>query len=301
MGKRWWNPDVSYEKCVALHQAIDSVTKTPAGAFDEAKAQSAIQDWMAHAPSAASLQPDGTPLLRLLSEERLCFADNVEVEEIARRLYLLFPGAEIVYTRRDPVSGIRSGFNWLYARAWTDEDFSTWLTRGFADLQGKNTAALMLRCFDYPRIERAFATYFPIVRSVEFDSMKRDPAKYIGELIGIQSEEFAQYYWLNARPLNEAVKGGIIHAHRLTKKAIRVWNWLPLNKIDEKPEHLGDSAFWQKLARILRLIPVSQRRLVGSESDIAKLRLHFSSYYEKDAPQDGSTDAKRALRTETVN
>lgn len=301
LGKRWWNPEVPYDKCTALHQAIDSVTKTPVGAFDADLAQAALRDWLEHAPQAKVRQQDGSALVRFLSEERLTVTDVVGFEEIAHRLSLLFPGAEIVYTRRDPIAGIRSAYNWCYARAWTDNNFSDWLESGLSDYESPKPESFLLRCYDWPRIERAFSVYFPIVRSVEFDSMRNDPVNFLINLIGVDSDEFTQYSWLSDRPLNASVKGAIIEAHRLTKKIIRLWNWLPLNKIDEKPEYLGNSAFWRSLERILSIIPVSQQHFSASDTDIAKLLAHYAFHYGRNDTYSSGAGVESNYRTDTIN
>jgi len=301
LGKRWWNPEVPYDKCRALHQAIDSVTKAPVGAFDADIAQAALRDWLQHAPQAKVRQQDGSALVRFLSEERLTITDVVSFEEIAHRLSLLFPGAEIVYTRRDPIAGIRSAYNWCYARAWTEKSFSDWLESGFNDHESSQPESFLLRCYDWPRIKRAFSAYFPIVRSVEFDSMRNDPVSFMIDLIGIDSDEFAQYSWLSERPLNASVKGAIIEAHRFTKKTIRLWNRLPFNKIDEKPEYLGDSAFWRRIERILSIIPVSQRHFAVSETDIARLRARYAFHYGRNDTSSSGTSVDSNYRTDTIN
>lgn len=42
------------------------------------------------------------------------------MEEIARRLAILFPETEVVYVKRDQMSALRSFHHWLYSRAWID-------------------------------------------------------------------------------------------------------------------------------------------------------------------------------------
>lgn len=275
LGKPWWNPTVPYDKCVALHRAIDSVTKADRAAYDAGAARAAVQTWLNHAPDAAP-RADGSLLPRLLSEERLTFSDVVPLDEIAARLAQLFPGAEIVYVRRDPVSGLRSFHRWLYARAWTDAGFSDWLAGGLAGREDDH-AAVALRSYDWGLLESAFGAHFPVVRSLDFKDMLADPVAYLARLVGHDDPEFGAFAWLRDRPLNVSRGRGASELHRLTKKSIRLWNRLPFRKIDEKPEYLGDTPRWQRLERLAARIPLSEARLTVTDQDRARIHDHYAA------------------------
>lgn len=280
LGKRWWNPHLPYEVCVALHRAIDTITKAPPGQFDAQAARAALNDWVAHAPQWMLHNPDGSTKVWFLSEERLAWTDVVGHDEIAQRLSLLFPGAEIVYTLRDPIASVQSGYNWLYARAWTDQSFSDWLASGLRNPNSAHTAAIILACFDWPRIKATHAARFPVVRMMRFEALRQDPARFIADLCGADPAETAQFAAINDSPLNATVKGPVIGLHRMVKKSIRLWNRLPFGKIDEKPEYLGDTLLWQRLERALSVLPHSDHKRRASAADREVLRAAFAFYYQ---------------------
>lgn len=274
MGKPWWNPNVSYDKCIALHRAIDSVTKADSTSYDPFAAKAAVDDWLAHAPGATSIV-DGSPLPRFLSEERLTVSDVVSMDEIARRLAGLFPCAEIVYVKRDPVSGLRSGHRWLYARAWTDASFSDWLAEGMMPA-ARGSAAVALRSYDWRLLEQSFGAHFSSVRSVEFEEMLDDTGAFLRQILGIDTEEFDSFNWLKDRPLNISRNRAVSELHRATKKAIRLWNRLPFGKIDEKPEYLGDTVLWNMLEVPLRGISLGERKLAVTHADRKRILEYYA-------------------------
>jgi hypothetical protein len=278
MGKRWWNPDVPYDKCVALHQAIDSVTKADHASYDPHAAKLAVDEWLAHAP-AAQPRADGRFLPRLLSEERLANTDVVDHSEIAARLADLFPGAEIVYVRRDPIKGLLSGHRWLYARAWIDNGFSDYIAQGMSEQGAQSWAAVALRSYDLDLVQRSFGAYFPTFRVIDFAQMLGDPAQFLASFIGHDDAEFEDFKWLTDKPLNVSRGRGASDLHRYTKKAIRLWNRLPFAKLDEKPEYLGDTPLWHRLEQIAALVPLSEARFRATAADIDKIH----AYYEDKA------------------
>ncbi|MCP8883386.1 hypothetical protein NIM87_07745 [Devosia sp. XJ19-1] len=284
MGKPWWNPTVPYEKCVALHRAIDSVTKA-AHSYDQGAAKVAVDDWLAHAPAAQPL-PDGSLLPRFLSEERLSFTDVVSMDEIARRLAALFPRAEIVYTRRDRVAGLRSFHRWLYAHAWINTSFSDWLVEGIM-LNESDLAGVALRSYDWKLIETSFGAHFPSVRWGEFSDMFRSPQAFLRTTIGVESEEFSRFELLVSRRLNESPGRAVSELHRAVKKAIRLWNQLPLAKIDEKREYLGDTPLWRALETPLRPLRWGESKLAATDAD----RERIAAYY---AARDASGDPRHS-------
>lgn len=284
LGKPWWNPQVPYDKCVALHRAIDSVTKASDSEYDADAAAFAVQDWLAHAP-AAQMQEDGSHLPLMLSEERLAFSDVVSLETIAARLAKLFPGAEIVYARREPVSGLRSFHRWLYARAWIDTGFSDWLREGLSGHEA-GFAAVALRSYDWPLVERSFGQHFPTVRSVDFRHMLKDPPDFLAQMIGSPAAEYEAFSWLKDRPLNVSRGRSASELHRATKKLIRVWNRLPFRNIDEKREYIGDTAMWKKLERLASVLPFSEGKLTPSDAD----RQLIQDYY-------ANADSRRNFQT----
>lgn len=274
MGKPWWNPDIPYDKCVALHQAIDSVTRADLDSYDPEAAAFAVRDWLGHAPRAG-LQADGRPLLRLLSEERLTFSDTVDLGEIARRLSRLFPDGEIVYVRRDPVAGLRSFHRWLYARAWIDSGFSEWLDGGLVGRESEY-AAIALRSHDWALIEKSFGAHFPVVRRLDFQDMLDDPVAYLARLLGQEHPEFADFAWLKDRPLNISRGRGASEVHRAAKKAVRLWNRLPLGKIEEKPEYLGDTPLWRRFEWLGSALPVSEEKFRITDEDRSRIRAYYT-------------------------
>lgn len=280
LGKRWWNPNLPYDKCVALHRAIDSVTIAPPDAFDAQAARAALEDWIAHTPDWMLRAPDCSLRLRFLSEERLVWTDIVSQREIARRLALLFPGAEIVYTLRDPIASIQSAYNWLYARAWTDQPLSEWLASGLRTPDSRHSAAIILRSLDWPAIAHDFSEHFDLLRTVHFDDLRKDPARFIAEICGADPTEAAQFAGISDSPLNATVKGPVIGLHRMVKKSIRLWNRVPFGKIDEKPEYLGDTPLWQRLERGLSVLPHSDHKRRVSAADREALRAAFAFYYQ---------------------
>lgn len=274
LGKPWWNPDVPYDKCVDLHRAIDSVTKSDLASYDEAFAKSAVDAWLEHAP-AAQMQEDGTYLPRLLSEERLCITDNIDYREIARRLAALFPNAEVVYTRRDPVGGLKSSHRWLYARAWTDLSFSDWLDQVLFNptYDHKDVA---VRYYDWRMIEDCFHSEFNTVRAAEFSLLRKDSAAYLRQLLGADLPELDSLGNSANTPLNVAQNRAVSELHRATKKSIRLWNRLPFSKIDEKPEYLGDTPFWNALEKPLRRIPWGNGKLSVTDADRQKITQYYA-------------------------
>lgn len=274
LGKPWWNPDVPYDKCVDLHRAIDSVTKSDLASYDEAFAKSAVDAWLEHAP-AAQMQEDGTYLPRLLSEERLCFTDNVDLHEVARRLSVLFPSARIVYVKRDPVDALRSFYQWMYARAWSDLSFSDWLDE-MIEHPTNNLRDVAIRCFDWNLIEDAFSAHFPSVRSAEFSLLKEDSGKFLQQVFDIDPDDLEDLEEKTAKPLNVAQNRAVSELHRATKKSIRLWNRLPFSKIDEKPEYLGDTPFWNALEKPLRRIPWGNGKLSVTDADRQKITQYYA-------------------------
>lgn len=279
LGKRWWSPDVPYDKCVALHRAIDSVSKCRPEDYDADAAHRAVHEWLRHSPRAAPL-PDGGFLPRFLSEERLAVSDVVGLPVIAERLAKLFPGAEIVYVRRDPIAGLRSYHRWLYARAWIDQGFSEWLSDGFEGRED-TYAAVALRSYDWTLLEASFGRHFPLVRSVEFAEMSGDPSGFLARLLGLEAAEFADFAWLRDRPLNVSPGRGASELHRAAKKSIRLWNRLPFGKIDEKPEYIGDTGLWRGLERLASALPLSDAKLSATEADRARILSYYSKGRER--------------------
>lgn len=279
LGKRWWNPKLPYDKCVAIHRAVDSITKSPLGEFDADFVKSVIADWYNCAPKEMKFYPNGSTKVSLLSEERLAVTDVVDHREIAHRLSLVFPNAEIVYTLRDPIAGMQSGYNWFYGRAWTDQNFSDWLNEGLDNLGSSHTAALMLRSYDWPQVKRSFSDFFPVVRTVCFNDIHCAPERFIECLLGICSEEFKKFSWISERPLNVSVKGQGVEIHRITKKLIRIWNKLQIMEIDEKSEYMGDTKFWKNLENILTILPYSHHLRCANETDINAMRRFFAFHY----------------------
>ncbi|MCI2395755.1 sulfotransferase [Aliiroseovarius sediminis] len=274
LGKPWWNPDVPYDKCVGLHRAIDSVTKADLSSYDEVAAKQALADWLAHAPNAQR-QPDGTFLPRVLSEERLCFTDNVGFDEIARRLAVLFPSAEIVYVKRDPVSGLRSFYRWLYARAWVDSSFSGWLEKMISQ-PTNDWQDVAIRCFDWHLIENAYGAHFSTVRSAEFAQLHQDSSQFLQHLFRLNPAELAELQGEADQPLNVSQNRAISELHRAAKKSIRLWNKLPFHKIDEKPEYLGDTPMWKTLEAPLRGISWGNKKLSISQADKEKIIRYYA-------------------------
>ena len=290
LGKPWWTPEVPYETCVALHRAIDSVTMAPPGRFDAGTARAAIDAWLAHAPQAAP-RPDGSLLPRLLSEERLMIADAVEIAEIACRLAILFPGAEIVHVRRDPVAGLKSGYYWHYARNWTDAGFSGWLTEGMTN-PASRLAGLALRYYDLVGIEAAFGAHFPVVRKVDYSRLRADSTGFLATLLDLPREDFAAFRDLGDTALNASGNRAVAELHRAAKKALQLWNRLPFGKIDEKPEHLGNSALWRALEWPLRRLSWGQAKLEPTEADRLRILTYFGQRgTEPSVPDDRRTQA----------
>lgn len=273
LGKPWWTPTVPYDKCVALHRAIDGVTKADPRGYDADEAARAVADWLAHAPAAAARE-DGSFAVRLLSEERLVLTDVVGMDEIARRLAQLFPGAEIVYVRRDPVASLRSSFRWLHARNWIDGNFSDWLASGLAGDESRY-AGVALRAFDWALIEQSFGARFPVVRHLDFAQMRADPVAFLDALIGHAHAEHAGFAFIAQSALNVSRPRAVSEMHRLAKKGVRLWNRLPLRKLDEKPEYLGDTPIWQRLERVVRHIPMNEARLEASVADREKIMEYY--------------------------
>lgn len=281
MGKPWWNPRIPYDTCVALHHAIDSVTKADESTYDAEAAARAVSDWLAHAPMAAA-RPDGSLLPRLLSEERLVMTDTVGFDTIARRLKQLFPKAEIVYTARDRIKSLSSYHSWHYARAWTDRGFSDWLQEGLDWLAGGprtktgELAKLAIETCDWTQIENSFGAHFSSVRRVEFALMHSDPQSYLEQFFGFTAPEFTKFARLSDTPLNASRARPAAELHRTAKKAIRLWNRMPFGKIDEKPEYIGDTPPWQRLERLAQMIPMSEAKLKPTPDDKRKIASYFA-------------------------
>ena len=275
LGKPWWNPDIPYDKCVGLHRAIDSVTKTDQSSFDEAAAKQAVAEWLEHAPDAQK-QSDGSYLPRFLSEERLCITDNVDYSEIARRLAVLFPNSEVVYVRRDPVGGLRSSHRWLYARAWTNLSFSKWLDQVLFNPTFDNRD-VAVRYYDWQLIEDSFGAHFKTVRAVDFSLLRKDSTEFLRQLLDTDSDEIDQFAAVTNQPLNVSQNRAVSELHRAAKKSIRLWNRLPFGKIDEKPDSLGDTPFWQKLEKPLRRLSWGNKKLAMSDADRQKIARYYAS------------------------
>lgn len=273
LGKPWWNPTVPYDKCVALHRAIDSVTKA-GPSYDPLAANAAVEDWLTHAPAAA-VRPDGTLLPRLLSEERLCFTDVVDMDEVAGRLAALFPDAEIVYTRRDRVNGLRSFYRWLYARAWVDDSFSDWLVEGMET--GRGWAGVALRSYDWALIETSFGAHFSSVRSVDFLDVSRAPQSFVRGLLDLDAEEFNLFEATSRQKLNESPNRAVSELHRAAKKAIRLWNRFKVAEIDEKPEYLGDTLLWRILESPFRPLHWGESKLAANDADRARVARYYDA------------------------
>jgi hypothetical protein len=274
LGKPWWKPGIPYDKCVALHHAIDSITKTSPNFYDEAAARYAIDNWIEHSPSARA-QPDGSLLPRLLSEERLMVTDVNSLEEIAVRLARLFPDAEIVLVKRDPVAALRSCHRWLYSRAWIDEGFTDWIGQGMQP-DTECTASTCLRYYDWPEVDRIFGQHFPVVRFVDFDLMLSDIGGFLEAFFGFSSSAFNQFDWVKDNPVNESRNRAVSELHRFSKKTIRLWNRLPFADMDEKVEYLGESYIWRVLEAPLRNLRLGEAKLAVTAIDEKCIRAYYA-------------------------
>ena len=103
---------------------------------------------------------------------------------------------------------------------------------------------------------------------------------------------FAAFRDLGDTALNASGNRAVAELHRAAKKALQLWNRLPFGKIDEKPEHLGNSALWRALEWPLRRLSWGQAKLEPTEADRLRILTYFGQRgTEPSVPDDRRTQA----------
>jgi hypothetical protein len=275
LGKPWFNPTVPYDQCVALHQAIDQIWKTPEFDWDETAARAALSQYL-NSRFNEALAGDGFyEIPFLLSEEGLSLTLTVPHSVIADRLSRLFPSAEIVYVVRDPVDALISGHKWLYARARTDAGFSDWIRSG-SDPSFKSPASGAMRSYRYDEIQCIYEQKFLSVRNIPFTEIYADSDKFLTLLLGIFPVKTAGFKSPSEVHANSAPNRAVAELHRFVKKSIRLWNRLGWRQIDEKPEYLGETKNWQFLNRPLSRLKWQGKKFRVTDETIAMINAYYN-------------------------
>ncbi|MGB8814571.1 MAG: hypothetical protein WCC57_15445, partial [Paracoccaceae bacterium] len=291
VGKPWFHPHLPYDICVGLHKAIDAISLHPEGRYDATATRAGCAAYFAALEGYLDQTHGPGHFARsrfVLSEERLCHEDTVSIEVLAQRLAAVFPAAEVAYVKRDPIPALISGYIWLYTRAWVDGDVRAWVHDGLAGKPG-STAAIMLHYYDYPRTEAAFARHFNTVRHANLPDLRANPDRFFADLLGPGADgrlpEFtADIHSLAAAGANASRNRIICELHRSLKKAIRLWNRLPLQKIDEKPEYIGEGGLWPLIEPPLSHLRWGQTKFTLTPED----QKAITAYYTEKPRHDGS-------------
>lgn len=278
LGKPWFNPRLPYDKCVNLHQAIDSISKAPSGRFDPLRVRRAVEDWLAHSPDFTA--GEDNPLC-LLSEERLCLTDVVPMQELADRLTQVFAPARMVMVRRDPAAAILSGYRWLYSRAWIHQGVTDWLREGMRE-GSTSTGWLVLQYYDWARMQRIWGAHFDL-HEARMADMKSDPRRFVADFLGLPpdspavSEAAGLLAGTGGAAMNQSRNRAVAELHRAVKLSIRAWNRLPLRKLDEKPEYLGEGPLWDLLEAPLRRLKLGERKIALDDEDRRLIEEYYRS------------------------